>query len=209
MVKKGKYAVEKKSADNRQDYKVTEFMHRILSSEQVIYLYSENRRILHEKHCRRAREIPDEELRSLKEYDPAMEQCPECAAAAYIRIGAKDPEDMERYLSLFDRIGMPVKAARKMYLNKQMRTRIRRDTIIVWHKEDMWKIRALSRKGRVQLFHNNYIVGKDGRREFTGNFHIQNEHCRDTNISYALNIIGNYDFKPEEAELHCNAMCAS
>lgn len=199
----------KKSTACRKGCEVTEFMHRILSNEQIIYLFSENGRILHEKHCRRARKIPDEELRSLKEYDPAMKQCPECAVTAYIRIGAKDPEDMERYLALFDRIRMPVNLVRVMYLDMQMRTRLRGDTIIVWHKEDVWKIRALHKKGHVQLFHNNYIVRKDGGREFTGNFHIQNGYCRDTNISYALNLIGNYDFKPEEAELHCNTVCAS
>ncbi|MDO4314036.1 MAG: hypothetical protein Q4C52_13225, partial [Eubacteriales bacterium] len=44
----------------------------------------------------------------------------------------------------------------------------------------------------------------DGIREFTQGFHIQNRICKNTHISYALHIIENYDFKPEEAKLHKN-----
>lgn len=194
----------KKRANCRKCHNTTEFMHRMLSNEEILYLYSGTKCILHEKHCRYAREIPDEDLKCLKEYDSDMEQCPEYAAAAYIHIGAKDPEDMRQYLELFDKIRIPVSLVRHMYLDKQMRTRIRRDTIIVWYGEDVWKIRALSKKGRIQLFHNNYVVKAEGVREFTGGFHIQNRRCNDTYISYALNLIENYEFKPEEAELHCN-----
>lgn len=194
----------KKDANCSKGHNITEFMHRMLSNEEILYFYSGTKPVLHEKHCRYAREIPDEELKCLKEYDSNMEQCPECAAAAYLHIGAKDPEDVRQYLELFDKIRIPVSLVRHMYLDKQMRTRIRRDTIIVWYKEDTWKIRALSKKGRIQLYHNNYIVKETGVREFTGGFHIQNQRCKDTHISYALKPIENYEFKPEKADLHCN-----
>lgn len=146
---------------------ITEFKHRILSNENVLYLYSEREKVLHEKHCPYVREIPDKELKWLKEYSPEIEQCPNCAAASYIHIGAKDSEDMDSYLSLFDKIQIPVHLIRSMYLERQMRTRIHRDTITVWYKNDVWKIRALSKEGHVQLYHNNYIIKNDGIREFT------------------------------------------
>ena len=43
---------------------------------------------------------------------------------------------------------------------------------------------------------------KKGAREFTQGFHIQSPMCADTDIGYALSIIKNYEYKPEEYALH-------
>lgn len=81
-------------------------------------------------------------------------------------------------------------------------TRISPDIMTIWHKEDTWRIKALPKKGRVQVYHNNYKVKARGEREFTQGFHIQNPICADTNIGYALSVIKHYKYKPEECALH-------
>lgn len=198
-------ASESAAAEEPGRNKISDFRHRILSDEKVRYLYSRQKAVLHEKHCFRAREIADEDLEWAQEYVPGMEQCPECALDAYLWMGARDPEEKDVYQQLFARFRITEEQIRNMYVERKMITRVSRDALTVWYKDDTWRIKALPAKGHVQLYHNNYAVRRGGVREFTQGFHIQNLSCEDTNISYALGIIRNYEYRPEEAMLHSSA----
>lgn len=183
----------------------SEERHRIMSNPKVKYMYSKELRIVHDKHCIQAREILDEDLEWSEYYQEEWQQCPECAIRTYVSVGAKDPESMKLYEQFFEKTCMTDVQVRSIYIENDMKTRITMDTMTVWHKEDAWRIKALPKKGHVQLYHNNYAIRKKGIREFTLGFHIQNLACMDTNMGYALSIIENYEYKPEEAMLHKGA----
>ena len=183
-------------------YEESKERHRIMSNQKIKYLYSRKDGIIHDKHCDNVKNILDEDLLWTEEYLPNLKPCPECMIQAYVSAGAKDPKEMETYLSFFEKTKMTIDQIRNVYVENEMKTRISIDTMTVWHKEDTWRIKNLPKKGHVQLCHNNYAVRKKGVREFTQGFHIQSPVCADTDIRYALSIIKNYEYKPEEYALH-------
>ena len=182
--------------------KESEDRHRIMSNPKVKYLYSKHSNVIHDKHCECAKAIADEDLEWSNEYISVLFPCSTCMIQAYIAAGAKDPEEINTYLHFFEKTKMTDDQIRNIYVENEMKTRIFHDTMTVWHKEDTWCIKALLKKGHVQLYHNNYVIRKNGVREFTQGFHIQNISCEDTNIRYVLSIIKNYEYKPEEYALH-------
>lgn len=184
--------------------KESENRHRIMSDQKIKYLYSKHEGIIHEKHCGCAKEIPDEDVGWSEEYLAELRPCSECMIQAYITAGAKDPKEIDRYQQFFEKTKMTENQIRSIYVENGMKTRISLDAMTVWHREDTWRIKTLPKKGHVQLFHNNYVIRRKGVREFTQGFHIQNIACEDTNIGYALSIIKNYEYKPEEYALHCS-----
>ena len=183
-------------------YEESKERHRIMSNQKIKYLYSRKDGIIHDKHCDNVKNILDEDLLWTEEYLPNLKPCPECMIQAYVSAGAKDSKEMETYLSFFEKTKMTIDQIRNVYVENGMKTRISIDTMTVWHKEDTWRIKNLPKKGHVQLYHNNYAVRKKGVREFTQGFHIQSPVCADTDIRYALSIIKNYEYKPEEYALH-------
>ena len=182
--------------------KESEERHRIMSNQEIKYLYSKQDNVIHDKHCSCARHIPDKDLLWAEEYASELKPCSECMIQAYVIAGAKDPKEMDKYLAFFEKTKMSTNQIRKIYVENGVKTRISIDAMTVWHKEDTWRIKSLPKKGHVQLYHNNYVVRKNGVRKFTQDFHVQNPACLDTNISYALSIIKNYEYKPEEYALH-------
>lgn len=180
----------------------SEERHRIMSNQKIKYLYSRQARIIHDKHCACAKYIPDEDLLWSEEYVSELKPCTDCMIQAYVTAGAKDPKEIERYLAFFEKTKMSNDQIRNIYVENGMKTRISLDAMTVWHKEDTWRIKCLPKKGHVQLYHNNYAVRKKGVREITQGFHVQSSACSDTDIGYALSIIRNYEYKPEEYALH-------
>lgn len=180
----------------------SEERHRIMSDQKIKYLYSKQDHMIHDKHCSCAKYIPDEDLLWSEDYVSELEPCSECMIQAYVSAGAKDPKEIENYEVFFEKAQMSIEQIRNIYVENGMKTRISMDVMTVWHKEDTWRIKCLSRKGHVRLYHNNYTVRKKGVREFTQGFHVQSSACEDTDISYALSIIKNYEYKPEEYALH-------
>lgn len=187
----------------------TEKRHRIMSNEKIKFLYSNKLGVIHEKHCICAKHIPDEELEYCQEYQTDLKPCPECMIQAYIISGAKDPKEIDWYLRFFEKVGITEERAKNIFIDNKMNTRISPDIMTIWHKEDTWRIKALPKKGRVQVFHNNYKVKAKGERSFTQGFHLQSPACADTNIDYALSVIKNYKYKPEECALHSDGKRAA
>lgn len=78
--------------------------------------------------------------------------------------GAKDSKDIDLYLHFFEKVRMTDAQVRNIFIDHKMKTRISSNSLIVWHEEDTWRIKALPKKGHVQLFHNNYVKRKNGVR---------------------------------------------
>lgn len=182
----------------------SKFRHRIMSDQKIHYLYSGYEKILHEKHCVHAKTIPDEKLQWSEELVHGLQVCPECEITAYIRYGAKDPEETDTYMQFFEKTKITTEWIRKLFVDYGMKTRIYPDIMTVWDKQDTWRIKALPQKGHVQLYHNNYVIRKNGVREFTNGFHLQNLSCEDTDITNAIKQIHNYEYIPEEWAYHQN-----
>ena len=180
----------------------TEKRHRIMSDEKIKFLYSKKLGVIHDKHCSCAKDIPDDELEYSEEYLTNLKSCSTCTVRAYVVSGAKDSNEIEKYLKFFERVGLTKEQAKNIFIDNGMRTRISLDSMTIWHKDDTWRIKALPMKGRVQVYHNNYRIIANGERAFTQGFHIQSSFCEDTNIDYALSVIKNYKYKPEESALH-------
>lgn len=195
-------SIQKEALQRKPIQRESENRHRIMSDQKIKYLYSKHEGIIHEKHCECAKEIPDEDIGWSEEYITELRPCSECMIQAYITAGAKDSKEIDRYQQFFEKTKMTEKQIRSIYVENGMKTRIFPDAMTVWHREDTWRIKTLPKKGHVQLYHNNYVIREKGVREFTQGFHIQNITCEDTNIGYALSIIKNYEYKPEEYALH-------
>lgn len=180
----------------------SEDRHRIMSNQKIKYLYSRQKNVIHDKHCSCAKYIPDEGLLWSEKYVTDLKPCSDCMLQAYVSAGAKDPKEIEKYRAFFDKTQLSIDQIRNIYVENGMKTRISMDAMTVWYKEDTWRIKCLPKKGHVQLYHNNYAVRKKGVREFTQGFHVQSPACSDTNIGYAISIIKNYEYKPEEYALH-------
>lgn len=198
----GSLALVASSPDSFSAKEESEERHRIMSNQKIKYLYSKQANIIHDKHCSCAKYISDEELLWSEEYVAELKPCTECMVQAYVSAGAKDPKEFDKYLAFFERTKLSTAQIRDIYIENGMKTRISMDAMTVWHKEDTWRIKCLPKRGRVQLYHNNYAVRKKGVREFTLGFHIQSPACSDTDINYALSIIKSYEYKPEEYALH-------
>ncbi len=180
----------------------SEERHRVMSNEKIKYLYSKQANVIHDKYCACAKYIPDEELKWSEEFLSELKPCFDCMIQAYVTAGAKDPKEIDKYLAFFEKTQLTTDQIRNIYVENRMKTRISMDAMTVWHKDDTWRIKCLPKKGHVQLYHNNYAVRKKGVREFTQGFHVQSPACSDTNIGYALSVIKNYEYKPEEYALH-------
>lgn len=180
---------------------------RILSSEKVRFIREKDRNIIHDKSCRRVRDLPADCMVPMENYDVSCGICPVCAMKAYIRCGAKDFDQYEEYVKLFQIMGISESTARKMYTELGFKSKLSHmkldgmpyanvlnNAVTVWYREDTWRIGAV-RKGRVRLEHNNYRPLGNGKREFTSGFHIQNSGCYDAAPGYALSVIRNYRYK--------------
>ena len=196
--------IVEKANNNQSDVIIqeSEARHRMMSNEKIKFICSSVDGMIHDKRCKCAKSIPDEEIEWLEEYEEKWMPCPQCMIRAYILAGAYDPKEYLKYEEFFAKIKITAEQIRSIYIEKRMKTRIYPDALTIWYQEDAWRIKALPKKGHVQLLHNNYIVRKKGIREFTQRFHIQNTACEDTNITYALGLIMNYSYHPEESALH-------
>ncbi len=167
----------KKPKDNRAD--------------AIKFIYRAGDDVVHDMGCKIAARIPKQERMETDEYPRFKNQCPNCAAYAYVRLGAQDPARMQDYLRLYRYMQVPIDLLRYMYVDLGMKTSIYENTVTVKYKQDTWRIKALDNKGHVCLFHNNYTVEGD-HRVFIKGFHVQSELTRSTNVTYAIKVIESY-----------------
>ena len=162
---------------------------RARSDERIKYALYFN--VIHDKCCPRAQEYPTHMLKFVETYPDDGLQCGDCATTAYIRNGAEDMNNIEKYKAFFQRINLSGKGIRKLYIEHDVRTKIDTDIMTIWYKEDTWKIKALTGTPRVELLHNNYVI-RNGQRFFTNGFHTQ---IPLVDINDAFNYIFGYDYR--------------
>lgn len=197
--KEAEKAAGDKAASGQTKQEPSLFRQRILSNEQVKFLYSGSDTLIHDKSCKEARQISDDDLLYTQKYLPERKQCPECAVKAYVRIGAKDFKNYDTYLKLFEKMRMQEHLIRHMYVDCGMSTMASANVLTVWDREDTWKIVSLDAKGSVQLLHNNYHLSGDGERHFSTGYHVQNDSTQNTSVGYAVKAIKTYSFDEHQA----------
>ncbi len=175
------------------------FRQRIMGDDKVKYIYSTKSKVIHDKSCVSARNIPDEYLVYLEEYSPEMSQCSHCAVKAYVRLGAKDFHNFKTYEKLFQKMHLKEELLRHMYVDCRMQTKASDDFLMIWDREDKWKIVSLDNRGTVQLLHNNYHLLHNGERKFVRGFHIQGEYTDHVMVSTAIRAIETYSFDKHRA----------
>lgn len=177
------------------------------SDEQIKYFRIKNTNIIHDKSCEMLKQIPVDYMEPLEDYNPSCRVCPACAIRSYLRIGAKDFDQVAEYEKLFHIMGIHESLARYMFVDLEFKTKLSHMTVegsaydstlnnafIAWYKGDAWRI-GVVRRGRVRLEHNNYMVS-DGKKGFTQGFHVQNEKCYSATPSYVVSIIRDHHHKP-------------
>jgi hypothetical protein len=171
------------------------YRQRIMSDQRVRYIYSEKDNVIHDKSCRRTREIDDKDLFYSENYMPQLHQCRECAMRAYIHAGARDYNNYRVYEQLFERLHLWETLARHMYIECGMQTRAYSNVLTIWDREDTWKVEPIDSSGTARLLHNNYHVGKDGSRVFDKGFHVQSEYLSHSGIGAIIHAIETYSFE--------------
>ncbi|MCR5216164.1 MAG: hypothetical protein K6C69_04455 [Lachnospiraceae bacterium] len=160
------------------------------------FYYASSSKILHDQSCKLINDIPESRLHGSDEYIESMKQCPVCAYQAYLRVGAKDYQNLSEYLKFFQEIGLSPELAHHMYIEKRMKTEF--DTqameLVVRDREDTWKILKVGNSGKVRLMHNNYRVDEKKHRVFIKGYHVQSEFTSMCRPEDCISTIENYSF---------------
>ena len=171
--------------------------HRILSDENVKYVYRKGGDTLHDKSCKHVDGIANHNLRVSDKYMPAKRQCPDCAIKAYIRAGG-NVADKNDYMSFFERVGLDENMIRHIYIVMKAKTSIFMNVLSIEVRGEKWKIKALDGKDmHVDLLHSNFEVKNNERIDFDG------YHSVKTNISIkeALNVMQNYSWQEHATKI--------
>ncbi|MCD7845035.1 MAG: hypothetical protein LUG57_04120 [Oscillospiraceae bacterium] len=162
-----------------------------LSNEKIAFFICLPTGELHDKHCKELGAYRDADLEPVEAFDRNYRMCEACAVRAYIRAGARDYAQYKQYIAFFKQAGATVKQIRRLYAVMECETWLSSPTCMglsFW--DDRWQIAAVYKQA-VQLRHNNYHAHSDGTREFTREYHIQQERC---SFSHALDVIWTYHF---------------
>lgn len=166
---------------------------RKMSDEANRFVYVPKWNTIHDKSCDSVKSIATEDLQFLHDLVPGARQCPACELRRCLRIGARDGMRLKQYQRFFDAVGVPKELYHRMYITMGVQTRLMNDTLILWHRQDEWKIERVGSGTGVILWHNNYYVNRKHERVFCGGFHRQ--HSANTLISFktALHCIDRYE----------------
>lgn len=172
---------------------------------QFAIVTSGKKQTLHDKTCKQLREIADEKIKFIKAFPQQKYSiCNVCHLLICLRIGAKDKNKGKEYKTFFKKANATNDLIFKTYIDYKLQTRIQNEsTIIVWSKEDTWKIEITSQYGDVILWHNNYYIAKDGKRKTLPEFHNQFPNEPGLKFSKAINCIAKYSpsYHIEQKEL--------
>ena len=160
-------SVERKPAVN------DEKRNRLMSNEDNRFVYVPKWNTIHDKSCPSVKRIATEDLEFKHDLVPGAKQCPVCELRRCLRIGARDGMRVKQYQDYFESLGLTKEVYHRLYIQLGAQTRLMNDTLIVWYKDDAWKIERVHIDNRVILWHNNYYVDKNYARLFYGGFHKQ------------------------------------
>ena len=146
---------------------------RLMSNEANRFVYVPKWNTIHDKSCPGVKRIATEDLEFKHDLVPGAKQCPVCELRRCLRIGARDGMRVKQYQDYFESLGLTKEVYNRLYIQMGAQTRLMNDTLIIWYKDDAWKIERVHIDNRVILWHNNYYVDKNYARVFYGGFHKQ------------------------------------
>ena len=146
---------------------------RLMSNEANRFVYVPKWNTIHDKSCPSVKRIATEDLEFKHDLVSGAKQCPVCELRRCLRIGARDGMRVKQYQDYFESLGLTKEAYNRLYIQMGAQTRLMNDTLIVWYKDDAWKMERVHTDNRVILWHNNYYVDKNYARVFYGGFHKQ------------------------------------
>lgn len=203
--------LQEKIRANLQDISITEIknqsprLHQIASDEKIKFVIDRKTGIIHDKSCVEVRRIDDENIIPEANY-VKIPTCEKCRRKAYIRAGAKDFKELEKYEKLFSHMRLTDAMIERMYIGLGFQTcmshmniqgyemsHLKDNAITIWYKDDRWRL-GVTDKGRVRLEHNNYKKLKKHKRQFTPGFHIQSERTVSTSFGTAMSVIKHYEY---------------
>lgn len=162
---------------------------RLMSDPEIKYAVCLNQ--IHDKSCPLIKAMSSEFFALSKKYLSHLKQCPICAKRAFIRYGAQDMNNYNKYVEFFENCNMTDKDIRCFFQSNNCVTRLDGNVMSVYNREDNWKI-INKGNGRVKLMHNNYIINPDDTRTFTNGFHVQIE---ETTMKKAVAVLTSYNSK--------------
>lgn len=153
----------------------------LLDNRKLKYVIDKRLGYLHDKSCKKVKSIDDQYFDMTEELVPDMALCKTCCRAAWIRSGiGDDAKRMSAYIRFFQKCKVSNPTLKKLMLDYNAQLHIEDiNTMSVKINEDTWQIHIDS-EGSLQLYHNNYIVARDGSRIFTQGFHDQKLHGEKT-----------------------------
>ena len=184
-----KQEIQPENSGQEVIHKITETERRRLMSNPTVHFVVSNG-IIHDKLCPLVKGMSSELLSFRESYDDHFKKCQVCAIRTYIRVGAEDMGNYEKYLEFFDMVGLNVAEIRNLYVNHKCKTKLDGKVLTVKNRGDSWKIAALDSHGKVRLMHNNYVFNQDNTRTFMGGYHVQIDQC---GIRTAISKITRYD----------------
>lgn len=182
---------------NSEAKQISEKRQAILDDPEIKFIFDPRENIVHDRSCPLAAKITDRNLRYTKNYPAHIRQCPECAKKAYIRNGAYDFINYQRYADLYQDMNVDESQLYHIYVECRMKTTVSPGRLNISYLEDSWIIQKLHKSpddpaaSDVCLFHNNYTI-EDGKREFDGGYHVQNGWMDQTTFQAAIHYIENY-----------------
>ena len=147
-------------------------------SNDFKYVYDYYTNIIHDKSCPLVSKTSDCPSKIfLNRYNIKLLRCPICEKKAFIRQGLHKNE--EEFIDVYSRFFYKIKASAEEIYNflilKNAKIYFEDKNILhVFQNEDNWKIAYCM--GKITLYHNNYNVLKNGKREFAEGFHRQKIH---------------------------------
>lgn len=195
---------QKTQADSKIDFSRRNSM---LSNPEIQFaiVTNKSKQTLHDKTCKQLREIADEKIEFIKKFpQKKYPLCNVCQLSICLRVGARDKDRIKAYKNFFEKVNASAELIYQMYISYGLQTRIQNETtIIVWSKEDTWKIEVKDRYGNIILWHNNYYITKAGKRKTLPEFHNQFPDEQRLKFTKAISCISTYSpaYHIEQKEL--------
>ena len=121
-----------------QNAMTEEERHRKMSDVNIKYAVCNN--VIHDKQCPILKGVSSEFIRLSEKYNSQYVQCTECACRAYIRYGAEDIENYEKYMDFFEACEMTPRNIRSFYMNRNCISTLDGNVMTVKNRNDTWKI---------------------------------------------------------------------
>lgn len=179
-------------AEEKKPPEISPARQRLMSDEHIRYLYAKGDHVIHDKTCPEVRKIRDEDLRHAERYPNHLHPCPHCQTKAYLRLGARDLQNLRGYEALFTQMGISPQLQRRLYVHEGIRTEyLGLGRLKIWGKEDVWLLETVPGTTRLRLLHNNYCPLEDGTRRFVPGYHEQAVYA---SAKYAFSVVIGYTY---------------